>query len=243
MKKVVSHLFLITACLITTSCGPSKADIAEQARQDSIQRADSIATIQKERARQAAIKDSLAWVNFSSPDLFAFNLHGHVKNVSTGADEDEFFPNPIDGSYSFTKEGKLIVPQEDFYVEKDKQGRVVSLEWRHENGTLIYSLGYNSQGIVNSSSHLRSSHFRDYEYKIDKNGYASSYTYYGMEPFEYEGYGSIQYLDFDKYGNWVKAKIQDTFLRLDEYGEDSNISKEHSTNIVTRKITYYKQEK
>ena len=60
---------------------------------------------------------------------------------------------------------------------------------------------------------------------------------------EIEGYGSIQYLDFDKYGNWVKAKIQDTFLRPDEYGEYSDFSKEHSTNIVTRKITYYKQGK
>ena len=64
-----------------------------------------------------------------------------------------------------------------------------------------------------------------------------------MEHFEYEGYGSIQYLDFDKYGNWVTAKIQDTFLRPDEYGEYSDFSKEHSTNIVTRKITYYKQGK
>jgi len=56
MKKSVCGLMLVAlaAVVTTTGCGPSKAELAEKARQDSIRIADSLRQVEEQKAAEAA---------------------------------------------------------------------------------------------------------------------------------------------------------------------------------------------
>lgn len=63
MKKLIIFAAALVALPLTFSCGPSKAELAEKARQDSIRVADSIKQAEEKAAQEAAEKakaDSIA---------------------------------------------------------------------------------------------------------------------------------------------------------------------------------------
>ena len=63
MKRLVFFAVAIVSLPLVFSCGPSKAELAEQARQDSIRVADSIRQAEEKAAAEAQAKaeaDSLA---------------------------------------------------------------------------------------------------------------------------------------------------------------------------------------
>lgn len=240
MKNLVLIILgMICLSLTMPSCGPSKAEMAEKARQDSIRTADSLAAVKKEKARQdsikaafkAAIKDSIEWVNFTTPDLRTFNLHGHVKRVvepiySNGDNYCCERPN-----LSFTKNGKAIISAE-YYVVRDNDGRISLIKEKANSEGEAYTYDYNRQGkVTHYSAAFSPYHIYEKRYTYDSSGNIKSYSEENIQGTFYDSY-QITYLAFDKFGNWTKAKIKP--LKTTE-GE--------GTQLVTRTITYYDREK
>lgn len=244
MKKFLFILLgLISLSLVVPGCGPSKAELAEKARQDSIRTADSIAAVKKEKARQdsikAAIKDSLEWVNFTTPDLRTFNLHGHVKSVKCNSDYGNSY-EPDVPSLSFTKSGKAII-ESKFSVKRDKKGRLKEMETENFNPNLFFE--YNKQGFVRKFGYGTWNSGITYTYRYDDKGKVISYSYEEALRGD-SGNGKITYLAFDKYGNWTKAKFKNVWKELEIYAEEEGkYSTGKNTQIVTRTITYYEREK
>lgn len=236
-------LGLICFSLAMSGCGPSKAELAEKARQDSIRTADSIAAVKKEKARQdsikAAIKDSLEWVNFTTPDLRTFNLHGHVKSVTeVGNDYESYWTDRP--CLSFTKSGKAIIKSK-YTVTRDKKGRISSIYGF--NYIPKYFFEYDKQGYVVEEGYGTASSGTTVDYKYDANKRIISHT---SEEALKGGKGSskITYLAFDKYGNWTKVRLKYVWKELDFYAEEEGKYRtEKNTEIVTRTITYYEREK
>lgn len=248
MKNLVL-IILGMACLSLTmpSCGPSKAEMAEKARQDSIRTADSLAEVKKEKARQdsikaafkAAIKDSIEWVNFTTPDLRTFNLHGHVKSVQELGDHRESYltHRPC---LSFTKSGKAIIKSK-YDVKRDKKGRISEIYGL--NYIPLYFFEYDKQGFVIEEGYGVGSRATTYDYKYDTNKRIISYTFEEALRDE-KGSGKITYLAFDKYGNWTKAKCKYVKKYICYFeSEEGEYKTEKDTMLVTRTITYYDREK
>lgn len=231
-------LGLICFSLAMSGCGPSKAELAEKARQDSIRTADSIAAVKKEKARQdsikAAIKDSLEWVNFTTPDLRTFNLHGHVKSVECDFGYDY---SPVSPSLSFTKSGEAIINSK-FTVKRDKKGRLKEIDGVNYNPAFFFE--YNKQGFIREFGCGTWNSGTTYKYKYDDKDNIISYSYEEALSGDSGSY-KITYIAFDKYGNWTKAKLKFVCKELEIYSQKYRTEK--NTEIVARTITYYEREK
>ena len=134
------------------SCGPSKADLAEQARQDSIRMADSIQEVKDSIAKADSI-----WNSFTTSDLKTFELKGHVMSVIL--DNYDFaellWGDEWGGTYppkdlSFSQDGSLLyinhkIPTDHYYESKTSEDNPYDYDMyveRDHSGN-IQAYGYN----------------------------------------------------------------------------------------------------
>ena len=213
---------------------------AEQARLDSIEaaRLDSL--------RQDSLRrDSIEFYKFTSPDLIAFDLKGHVKEMDRVGN---LFPMPgiipVDGftSVTFSYNGEVQFSAESWMRNASRNG----------NGFLTQGHGKNSSCYVewNGNNIIRQSYEdgRSYKkfsiptykdgrivaYKLTEKRYGKIYS---------ESDATIEYQDFDNYGNWISCVIKQTSRYPNGTFDRNNnrVPKEPTLKIDTlkREITYY----
>jgi len=222
-RKILLGLVSIALLVHVTSCfGPSKQEIEEQTRLDSIAVADSVAAVRKAEAKR--VSDSLRWVNFKSPDLTFFELHGHVKTVSYGKDE----------VIEFSRDGKFI---KDNGRDPFRTGTITEFESpdeykRNAQGYISEVGGWEwgteyfwADGRVVKESGGAEAFEWEYLYHYDSNGLLVSLS--GTEGEFEEPKTSVKYTvtysEFDEYGNWTKRHVS-------------------SGRNTQRSITYYERE-
>ena len=209
------------------------AALAEQIRQDSILAA------QKEAERLEQLRqDSIAWVNFTTPDLSFFELHGHVKSVEGDINEVRSHPNDRIKNICFDENGKLIIESSGSFNSKycGKIGWKIS----RDKEDRIISISYNSYEGLNGYPYSKKFKWEDNKIvKID------IYAFYGNTHIKYE-YGSNGILEkeiwdlreeeqTEEFIDFINKKITD--YQFDKYG--NWISRKVDKKIQTRQITYY----
>lgn len=211
-KKDMKRYALIGVLAIAamTACKTDNSQQAEQARQDSIRQADSLAAVadaaekaDAEREEQR-LKDSVEWVAFQSKDLVFLELHGHVQTVKTNyktyaLDEDGMITS-ADGkdpfNCSYEKEGDAVYclnRNEEGYIASEtgwewgtdyewKDGRIVSYYNTAEAWTTKARYSYDDEGNI-----------------IRQKGTSSEFEG-EVESFDYK----YSYKKRDAYGNWTE---------------------------------------
>lgn len=242
MKRLlIVPLALLLVGYLASSCSSSASKDKEQN--------DSIAAAQCEAARLDSLRqdslrrDSIEFYKFTSPDLIAFDLKGHVKEMERVGN---LLPGiiPIDGftSVTFSYNGEVQYSAESWMRNASRNG----------NGFLTQGHGKNRSCYVewNGNNIIRQSYEdgRDYKkfsiptykdgrivaYKLTEKRYGKIYS---------ESDATIEYKDFDNYGNWISCVIKQT-SRYPNGTFDRNhnrVPKEPTLEIDTlkRKITYY----
>lgn len=210
---------------------------AEQARLDSIEaaRLDSL--------RQDSLRrDSIEFYKFTSPDLIAFDLKGHVKEMKRVGN---LMPRiiPIDGftSVTFSYNGEVQFSAESWMRNASRNGNGF-LTQGHDKNSSCY-VEWNGNNIIRQSYEYGRYH-KKFSIPTYKDGrivaYKSTTKRYDIL---IESDATIEYQDFDNYGNWISCVIKQT-SRYPNGTFDRNynrVPKEPTLEIDTlkREITYY----
>lgn len=202
---LISGMAALVAVPMLCSCfGRSKEELAEQARLDSIAEAGSMAEVaMKVEAKRVA--DSLQWVNFTSPDLAFFDLHGHVKTMYYSKDY----------VFEFSEDGTFV---KEAGKDPFRTGMIESFDdaeeyKRNKDGYICQSNGWEwyteykwADGRVASEKGSDEGFCWEYTYHYDDSGRLSSLTgkeWEFDEPKKSVNY-TITYKEFDEMGNWTK---------------------------------------
>lgn len=227
-NKILSLAVLLCSIAITSCNNNTTNESEQQARLDSIRQAEAL---RLEMMKQ----DSIEAINFTTPDLKTFFLHAHVKHM-VSKDSENFYCSFENFVLDYDVNGNLTKHSQAKII-RDKNHRISKLQFLQKDGEYYwenYKIKYNSNGYPTKFINLY----------LEENGYHEEYNFtkhdgtYGPTLIEriYEGYGydeTIEYLEFDSYGNWTK-KICVTSFTDDYYPK--------KTQIVTREITYYTPE-
>ena len=211
-----------------------------------------------EQIIQVQIADSLRndsiYRNFTSPDLSFFNVHGRVKSIEYGKDDDTF---PLtahnDHNIIFDKEGKCNNLVKVFYgkhnakVVRNNEGQVVSMTETPE----ITDQTIGKESFTWNNNHLVKEEYEGWEWGGEitysySDGHISYINYSYTGDFQEEKTSiSLTDFKFDEYGNWIScvARTNTTNYNYDTENGEPKITKEPTqTEKVTRKITYYTKE-
>ena len=210
---------------------------AEQARLDSIEaaRLDSL--------RQDSLRrDSIEFYKFTSPDLIAFDLKGHVKEMKRVG---HLYPSiiPIDGftSVTFSYNGEVQYSAESWMRNASRNGNGFLTQGHYKNRS--YYVEWNGNNIIRQS-YEDGRYYKKFSIPTYKDGrivaYKSTTKRYDILS---ESDATIEYQDFDNYGNWISCVIKQT-SRYPNGAFDRNynrVPKEPTLEIDTlkREITYY----
>lgn len=241
MKRLlILPLALVLVGYAISSCSSASKDKEQN---------DSIAAAEREAARLDSLRqdslrrDSIEFYKFTSPDLIAFDLKGHVKEMDRVGN---LMPSiiPIDGSTSvtFSYNGEVQFSAESWMRNASRNG----------NGFLTQGHGKNSSCYVewNGNNIIRQSYedgryykkfsiptYKDgriVAYKLTEKRYGKIYS---------ESDATIEYPDFDNYGNWISCVIKQTSRYPNGTFDRNNnrVPKEPTLKIDTlkREITYY----
>ncbi len=216
-----------------------EAAIAEQHRQDSIAEVKALAEL-----AEAARQDSLKKVNFSTPDLSLFDLHGDVKTVNCSPFanlgvrcEEVMLCN--EAKHSFTEDGTLSNAKQSLLgerIKRDSEGRIIESESGDPDGAAYQ---YNAESFKWRDGKVYETHTRygTYNHIYDSNGLVKE------ETFSEGGFGGFSegktvYSNYvvDEVGNWVERKYV-TKGTINTFEE-----KPFSYSAVQRRtLTYYTQ--
>ena len=205
---------------------------AEQARRDSV--AAEIARLKAEAAEQAR-RDSIEWVNFTTPDLILLDLHGHVKSVSVSGD---FYITTysISQSFNLDENGKIT----NLILSRNSNGQITSIKKKCELMPDDYDQ-YTIKWTGETPSHLSGNGIdwaSDESLTYSNNRLISSYSDDYAECWHFMTTNSISPTECDEYGNWTKATVK-TNVTQDGHECGEGIEKNTHTKTVRRTITYY----
>lgn len=216
MKKTIFLLLFVAVCMSCTKGAGSASSAASTAAGNAV----------AEDSQAADVDD------FTTSDLKAYFLHGHVKSVKSYGPEGEF-PPVLLSDVSFTQDGELI-PGDQENFERDANGRLttVTIEPWEE----YYE--YNSDGTLKSWATMRGSSTASYDFQLNAEGMPISADYEGDSHGNgVNGRCVYTILDSDEKGNWTKIKVKSTVTTTDWEGNPGTT--ETRTDVCVRKITYY----
>ena len=214
-------ILAVLCCLLSVglqSCGNGpqgrNAD-AEQSRQASAVR-DSLPEA-----------DSLAKVNFSSPDLTTFWLRGRVKSMV------ETTESGYTVTLKFDEKGNLLSHSaysgRNSKILRDANDRIISMvnlvgDADRNNGE---DFSYDADGRVSNLSHWSQSHDTYQIVEYSKEGWPLKANLADCDD-DYSGRVTFKYPKTDVYGNWIRQVASETWPDIAE-----------TTYVTTRVITYY----
>ena len=241
MKRLlILPLALVLVGYAISSCSSASKDKEQN---------DSIAAAEREAARLDSLRqdslrrDSIEFYKFTSPDLIAFDLKGHVKEMKRVG---KLYPSiiPIDGftSVTFSYNGEVQFSAESWMRNASRNGNGFLTQGHDKNSS--YYVEWNGNNIIRQSR--KDEDGSNYKFSIPtyKDGrivaYKSTTKRYDILS---ESDATIEYQDFDNYGNWISCVIKQT-SRYPNGTFDRNynrVPKEPTLEIDTlkREITYY----
>ena len=204
------------------------------------QRMDSIAAVEAELARlEQHRKDSIK-INFRSPDLSFFELHGPIKSVEGDINEIGSHPNDEKKKIDFDINGKLQIASSGSFnskncgkigwkISRDKEGRIINISYNSYDGLSCYpdskKFKWEDNKIVKKDIYALygNTHIK-YEYNSEGVLEKEVWDLREEEKFEdspdFETWKITDY-EFDKYGNWISRKVNNrTQTRQITYYED-----------------------
>ena len=206
---------------------------AEQARRDSV--AAEIARLKAEAAEQAR-RDSIEWVNFTTPDLILLDLHGHVKSVSVSGNVYITTLYSISQSFNLDKNGKIT----NLILSRNSNGQITSIKKKSKYWPDFYDQ-YTIKWTGETPSLLSGNGIdwaSEQSLTYSNNRLISTYSENDAEGWNFMTTKSISPTECDEYGNWTKATVKINEIRDgDIHGE--GIEKNTYTETVRRTITYY----
>lgn len=243
MKRLlIVPLALMLVGYLASSCSSSASKDKEQN--------DSIAAAQCEAARLDSLRqdslrrDSIEFYKFTSPDLIAFDLKGHVKEMKRVGN---LMPSiiPIDGftSVTFSYNGEVQFSAESWMRNASRNGNGFLTQGHDKNSS--YYVEWNGNNIIRQSRKDEDGSYYEFSIPTYKDGrivaYKSTTKRHGKIYSESDA--TIEYQDFDNYGNWISCVIKQT-SRYPNGTFDRNynrVPKEPTLEIDTlkREITYY----
>ena len=212
---------------------------------------------EEELARQKAIEDSIARVNFQTPDLKMVGAHGPVKSIvfDNGYDpvldmeyiafeEDGIINRMIRSGQEFSKDeavfrrnSKNLIEEWSYYPEG------MSEMERELFGRVRRSFSFNENDFVNKISENGIENSWDETVVWDETGKLSKITIHGCgDGWGNGGFGEgtitykYNYKEEDKFGNWTKAEVKTTAIYSDYNGTSRE---DETTHTITRIIEYY----
>lgn len=208
---------------------------------------------EKEQARLKAIEDSIARVNFQTPDLKMVGAHGPIKSIvyNNTSSNGEIKVDPIlslDIIY-FDKNGIItkMTRSDDYF-----SGKSVSINRNSDNYLTKWYFDcydkddcfanfeyfYNTDGYLRKISLHISDTWADCFPAWDENGMLTLIEGNGgggITQFDYTE--KINYLKFDQYSNWTKVEIISNSTVLDM--PSGEFEKNNYKYIISRTIEYY----
>ena len=240
--------------LISCKNGDSKKVEELQAKLDSIALADSLKQVEQEQEELAK-----AEVNFTTPDLSLFGLHGHVSSVNDRrVGKCCTYLTPI--RLKFTEDGELTE-----YMFYDHFENVTSFVFDSASKSAVrndeekYDIKRSNDGkLLELAPNPRVEGWPEgysYVFSYNKSGKVDAIAYYveSGDPFlnvtkfnkqglplkmEMSGYGSTEYtfdyVEFDAHGNWTVCDVK--LFRPAVYDGEVDI---HEGFRLARTINYY----
>lgn len=235
-NKILSLAVLFGLIAITSCNNNTNSESEQQARLDSIRQAEAL---RLEMMKQ----DSIEAINFTTPDLKTFFLHAHVKHmvskVSENIDDEnkkfENFELDYDVNGNLTKHSQAK-------ISRDKNHRISMLQFREKDYTNHYKIEYNFDGYPTKFINwYLEENYAAYAGDQEEYNFTKHDGTYGPTLIKQicEGCGydkTIEYLEFDSYGNWTKK------ICVTSFTDAANEYYPKKTQIVTREITYYTPE-
>ena len=240
MKRLlILPLSLTLVGFVTSSCSSSASKDKE--RNDSI----AAEAARLDSLRQDSLRrDSIEFYKFTSPDLIAFDLKGHVKEMKRVGN---LLPGiiPIDGytGVTFSYNGEVQFSAESCMRNASRNGNGFLTQGHGKNGSCYVE--WNGNNIIRQSRKSENGSYYKISIPTYKDGrivaYKSTTKRHGKIVIESDA--TIEYQDFDNYGNWISCVIKQT-SRYPNGTFDRNynrVPKEPTLEIDTlkRKITYY----
>ena len=231
LVAAIAVLAVIAAYEGFTLYGANKQakELREKEMADSMNRAKAAAE-SAAKAAEARQRDSLEWVNYSTPDLSFFEVHGHVKTLK--------IVNNGTVTFSFSNDGTLLtinghdaftVPNTEVYydyVTYVKKGNKIVADQGWECGT---EYTWDGDHVSFENGGAESMNWKTV-YAYDANGRLERTTTYeseeGSDEPETKTVSTFSYLKDDMYGNWVER------IRKNKNGQTT----------IKRVITYYEME-
>lgn len=171
--------------------------------------------------------DSLATVNFSSPDLTTFWLKGRVKTVV------ETTESGYSVTLKFNEKGVLLSHSayngKNSKILRDTNERIISMvnlfgDSDRNNGE---DFSYDADGRVSNLSHWAQSHDTYQFVEYNKAGWPLKANLADCDD-DYSGRVTYKYTKTDSRGNWTRQVASETWPDIEE-----------TTYVTTRVITYY----
>ncbi|MCH5318210.1 MAG: zinc ribbon domain-containing protein [Paramuribaculum sp.] len=208
-------------------------------------RQDSIAAVEAELARLEQLRqDSIEWVNFTSPDLALFNIHGHAKSVK-GNFYDEgiskfFSGNPKEG-YEFSYEGVTDKVAKNEYYDKliyDNDGYIIKGKGQNDLGgiELTWTKDKKLKKIVDWFGTSTTETTFNYDDDGNVKNVTEEFFLHGVETTK----RNYKIIEKDKFGNWIKMSYNEV-KTIDYSGYDlsRDVESKKTSGVLTREITYY----
>ena len=209
---------------------------------------------EEELARQKAIEDSIARVNFQTPDLKMVGAHGPVKSIEYKDKNDPVLcmnENPI--IFTFGEDGlidKIIYSgNKDLTIKRNSKSQIEEIS--QLGGRCVHQYVYGNDDYVKVLKQELSYQLGTMSYmsscKWDESGKLlskNSKLHYGdvsHSTIDVEETSTYDYQKTDEYGNWIECKVKtETIKTVREQGitRESNI-RNSDIVIITRTIDYY----
>ncbi len=131
-----------------------------------------------------------------------------------------------------------------YELARNQIGKIKSFSWKvmatpETFVNIGYEYLYNEKGMLSKMISHGIDSRSEYLYQYDGNGRVSKMSIKGEgdgNKWEYEY--NYEYIASDQKGNWILA-VEKAVYKTHLLNEENDISSSHSTNIVSRKISYY----
>lgn len=257
-KKIATTIIIVAVVVAVCAAGAIYGIHRHNVKVLASQQAELQRQLEEEElARQKAIEDSIARVNFQSPDLKMAGAHGPVKSIIY----DNVYDPVLDMEYiAFEEDGvinRMIRTGQEFPKDEavfKRNSKNLIEEWsyypawmsemaRETYGRVRRSFSFDESDFVKKIAANGAEDSWDGKVVWDKTGKLSVITINGSgDGWGTDGFGEgtitykYNYLEEDKYGNWIKAEVKTTAVYSDF---DGTSRKDETKHTITRIIEYY----
>lgn len=197
-------------------------------------------------AMEKAFEDSIAIMNYQTPDLKMLGLHGPVKSVVYDNESDpilnvQYVLFDTTGLIVQVRRFGQIIPEGDALLIRGSNNLIKKWSYypesfmRENDVRCERVFSYDNDGFVNKISISGWENSNNTTTTWNKDGQLIKQCTYGNgEGTDYKIFTSYEIIATDKYGNWIEMEASDSYS--DDQQESSY---EKTTEKITRTIIYY----